>query len=187
MSQTDRQDFYPALVVMGVSGAGKSTVAAAAAQRADAVFLDADDFHPASNVEKMAAGTPLTDEDRWPWLRAVGEEIARRTAAGEHVVVACSALKRSYRDVLRESGSGGVCFALLDGSAELIGERVGARAGHFMPATLLGSQLVALERLQPDEPGFAVDIAQPPGQVADTVVACWRDVAELAARRSREN
>ena len=185
MSQASEQVF-PALVVMGVSGAGKSTVAAAVAQRADAVFLDADDFHPASNVEKMAAGAPLADSDRWPWLQAVGDEIARRTGAGERVVVACSALKRAYRDVLR-ARSGGVCFALLDGSAELIAERVGTRAGHFMPATLLGSQLVALERLQPDEPGFSVDIAQPPGQVADTVVACWRDIAELADRRSRDS
>ncbi len=185
MSQASEQEF-PALIVMGVSGAGKSTVAAAVAQRADAVFLDADDFHPASNVAKMAAGTPLADADRWPWLEAVGDEIARRTDAGERVVVACSALKRAYRDVLRDR-SGSVCFALLDGSADLIGERVGARAGHFMPATLLGSQLVALERLQPDEAGFAVDIAQPPGQVADTVVACWRDIAELADRRSRES
>jgi gluconokinase len=177
---------YPALVVMGVSGAGKSTVAAAVAARADAVFLDADDFHPASNTAKMTSGTPLTDEDRRPWLAAVGDEIARRTAGGGRVVVACSALKRAYSDVLRERG-GDVCFALLDGSPELLAERIGARANHFMPATLLGSQLVALERLQPDEPGFDVDIAQPPGRIADTVVACWRDVAELAARRSRES
>jgi carbohydrate kinase (thermoresistant glucokinase family) len=176
---------YPALVVMGVSGAGKSTIAAAVAAQADALFLDADDFHPASNTAKMAAGTPLTDDDRWPWLRAVGDEIARRTAAGERVVMACSALKRSYRDVLRERG-GDVCFALLDGSPELLAERIGARAGHFMPATLLGSQLVALQRLQPDEPGFTVAVDQTPEQISREVVSCWRDVAELGARRSRE-
>ena len=174
-----------ALVVMGVSGSGKSTVAAAVAARTDARFLDADDFHPASNVAKMVAGTPLTDEDRRPWLVAVGDEIARRTAAGETVVTACSALKRRYRDVLRERG-GAVCFALLDGSPELLAERTGARAGHFMPATLLGSQMVALERLQPDEPGFSVDVAQTPDQIADTIVACWRAVDEPAARRARE-
>jgi gluconokinase len=179
------QEHFPALVVMGVSGSGKSIVAAAVAARAGATFLDADDFHPASSVAKMAAGTPLTDEDRGPWLVAVGDEIARRTAAGETVVVACSALKRRYRDVLRDRG-GDVCFALLDGSPDLLAERIGARAGHFMPATLLGSQLVALELLQPDEPGFAVDVAQSPDQVAGTVVSCWRDVAELAARRARE-
>lgn len=176
---------YSALVVMGVSGAGKSTVAAAVAQRADAVFLDADDFHPEANTAKMAAGVPLTDADRRPWLEAVGDEIARRTAAGERVVVACSALKRAYRDALRERDDT-VCFALLDGSPDLLAERLGARAGHFMPATLLGSQLVALERLQPDEPGFAVDVAPPPDQVADTVVACWRDIAALGGRRARE-
>ena len=176
---------FSALVVTGVSGAGKSTVAAAVAARAGAVFLDADDFHPPANTAKMAAGIPLTDDDRWPWLAAVGDEIARRTAAGERLVVACSALKRAYRDVLRERDDD-VCFALLDGSPDLLAERIGARADHFMPSTLLGSQLVALERLQPDEPGFAVDVAPPPGQVADSVVACWRDLAELADRRSRE-
>ena len=180
------EDKLTALVVMGVSGSGKSTVAAATAARTGAIFLDADDFHPPSNVAKMASGTPLTDEDRGPWLIAVGDEIARRTAAGETVVVACSALKRRYRDVLRYRG-GDVCFALLDGSPELLAERVGARAGHFMPATLLGSQLVALERLQPDEPGFSVDIAQSPDRIADTVVGCWRDVAELAGRRARDS
>jgi gluconokinase len=174
-----------ALVVMGVSGSGKSTVAAAVAARAGGIFLDADDFHPSSNVAKMSAGTPLTDEDRRPWLIAVGDEIGRRTAAGQTVVIACSALKRSYRDLLRDRG-GEMCFALLDGSPELLAERIGARSSHFMPATLLGSQLVALERLQPDEPGFVVDVARPPDQIADTVVACWRDVAELAARRSRD-
>ncbi|SFS14387.1 gluconokinase [Microbacterium sp. cf046] len=176
---------FSALVVMGVSGSGKTTVAAAVAERVGALFLDADDFHPASNTAKMAAGTPLTDADRAPWLAAVGDELARRTASGAQVVLACSALKRAYRDVLRERG-GDVCFALLDGSPELLADRIGARAGHFMPATLLGSQLVALERLQPDETGFSVDVAQTPDRIADTVVACWRDVAELAARRSRE-
>lgn len=180
-----KQPDLPALVVMGVSGSGKSTIAAAVAERAGALFLDADDFHPASNTAKMAAGTPLTDDDRWPWLSAVGDEIARRVDAGERVVMACSALKRTYRDLLRERG-GDVCFAFLDGSPELLAERIGARAGHFMPATLLGSQLVALERLQSDEAGFAVDVAQPPDQIADAVVACWRDAAELAGRRSRE-
>lgn len=175
----------PALVVMGVSGSGKSTVAAAVAARVGGIFLDADDLHPASNIDKMAAGAPLTDEDRHPWLSAVGDEMGRRTAAGETVVMACSALRRAYRDILRERG-GPMCFALLDGSPELLAERIGARAGHFMPATLLGSQLIALERLQPDEPGFAVDVARSPQQITETVVACWREVAELAAHRSRE-
>ena len=174
-----------ALVVMGVSGSGKTTIAAAVAARADATFLDADDFHPASNTAKMAAGTPLTDEDRWPWLTVVGDEIARRTARGERVVMACSALKRRYRDVLRRHAPT-LIFAQLDGSPALLAERIGARADHFMPATLLGTQLAALEPLGPEEPGFVVGIAQPPDQVADTVVACWQDVAALAGRRARE-
>lgn len=173
-----------ALVVMGVSGAGKSTIAAAVAARVDGIFLDADDFHPASNVAKMTAGIPLDDDDRAPWLAAVGDEIARRTAAGETVVVACSSLKRAYRDALRARADG-TCFALLDGSPELLATRLGARADHFMPATLLNSQLVALERLQPDETGFAVDISQTPDAITAEVVACWRDVAEAAARHPR--
>ena len=174
-----------ALVVMGVSGSGKSTVAAAVAARTNAIFLDADDFHPAANTTKMAAGTPLTDEDRWPWLAAVGEEVARRLRSGMDVVLACSALKRRYRDALRGHVPD-LTFAQLDGSPELLEARIGARANHFMPATLLGSQLVALERLQPDERGFVVDVAQDPDRVADTVISCWQDVAELAQRRSRE-
>lgn len=175
----------PALVVMGVSGSGKSTIAAAVAARTGALFLDADDFHPPANTAKMAAGTPLTDDDRWPWLAAVGDEIARRAASGTTVVMACSALKRSYRRVIQERG-GDVCFAHLDGSRELLAERIGGRAGHFMPATLLGSQLVALERLQPDEPGFVVDVGRTPDDIADAVVSCWRDVAQVAARGARE-
>lgn len=173
----------PALVVMGVSGAGKSTIAAAVAARVDGIFLDADDLHPASNVAKMSAGTPLTDEDRAPWLALVADEIARRRASGRPVVVACSALRRSYRDALRARG-GSLSFALLDGSPQLLAARIGGRADHFMPATLLGSQLVALERLQPDEPGFSVDVASSPERIADQVVACWRDVAEAAGRSS---
>ena len=174
-----------ALVVMGVSGSGKSTVAAAVAARTNAIFLDADDFHPAANTTKMSSGTPLTDEDRWPWLAAVGEEVARRLRSGMDVVLACSALKRRYRDALRRHVAD-LTFAQLDGSPELLEARIGARTNHFMPATLLGSQLVALERLQPDERGFVVDVAQGSDRVADTVISCWQDVAELAQRRSRE-
>lgn len=184
MEEAERGDFS-ALVVMGVSGSGKSTVAAAVAGRADAIFLDADDFHPAANTAKMAAGIPLTDEDRWPWLALVGDEIARRVRQGQNVVMACSALKRSYRDALRER-AGDLVFAQLDGSEELLAERIGARTAHFMPATLLGSQLATLERLQADEPGFVVDAAQTPDEIADAVIACWRDVADLAGPRSSE-
>src|SRR4051795_5026828 len=145
------------LVVMGVSGSGKSTIAARVAERAAATFIDADDLHPASNVEKMAAGIPLTDEDRMPWLRVVGDTIAAHH--DERIVVACSGLKRSYRDAIRER-AGSVLFAELDGTRALLAERMGGRGHHFMPLALLDSQLATLEPLQPDENGLRVDIAQ---------------------------
>src|SRR6478735_5919188 len=124
------------LVVMGVSGSGKSTVGAAIARRVGALFLDADDFHPASNIEKMSSGMPLTDEDRHPWLIAVGDEIARHAGEGREVVMACSALKRSYRDLLRGRVDS-LFFAQLDGSPELLASRLGHRSDHFMPSSLL--------------------------------------------------
>jgi gluconokinase len=160
------------LVVMGVSGSGKSTVGAAVAARIAARFLDADDFHPASNVAKMAAGMPLTDEDRHPWLVVVGDEIARRAADGGEVVVACSALKRSYRDLLR-AHAGDLFFAHLHGSPELLAQRIGVRTDHFMPSSLLQSQLATLESLQPDEPGVTVDVAASPAAVVDSILAAW--------------
>ena len=160
------------LVVMGVSGSGKSTIGAAIARRVDALFLDADDFHPASNIEKMASGMPLTDEDRHPWLIAVGDEIARRTAQGHEVVMACSALKRSYRDLLRGRAED-LFFAQLDGSPELLASRIGHRTDHFMPSALLDSQLATLEPLAADECGIVVDIGDPPETVVDAVVAGW--------------
>jgi len=160
------------LIVMGVSGSGKSTVAAAVAAKADAVFLDADDFHPAANVAKMESGTPLTDADRVPWLTAVGDEVAARAARGEHVVMACSALRRSYRDLLRERAAD-LFFVHLDGTHELLAARIGARTDHFMPSTLLDSQLATLERLAPDEAGAVVDIAGTPDEIADAVIAAW--------------
>ncbi len=160
------------LVVMGVSAAGKSTVAAAVAERVGGVFLDADDFHPATNQAKMAAGIPLPDEDRLPWLIQLGEEIARRTARGEQVVMACSALRRSYRDLLRE-GADDLFFAHLDGSRELLAERIGARRDHFMPSSLLDSQITTLEPLQSDEDGVVVDISGAPDAIVDTVLGAW--------------
>ncbi|TDN91725.1 gluconokinase [Microbacterium sp. BK668] len=158
------------LVVMGVSGSGKSTVAALVAERAGATFIDADDLHPRSNVDKMAAGIPLTDEDRMPWLREVGDVIARH--AGERVVVACSALKRAYRDAIRER-AGRVLFAQLDGARDLLAERMGGRGHHFMPLTLLDSQLATLEPLEDDEHGLRVDIARSPDAIADAILARW--------------
>jgi gluconokinase len=143
----------PLLVVMGVSGSGKSTVGSALAAELRVPFVDADDLHPLANVEKMASGIPLTDDDRWPWLRLVGERLAGAGATG--MVVACSALKRSYRDAIRAEAPG-VRFVFLDASRALLEARVANRPTHFMPASLLDSQLAALEPLASDEPGITV-------------------------------
>lgn len=153
----------PLLVVMGVSGSGKSTIGALLAERLGVPFLDADDLHPITNVDKMSAGVPLTDDDRWPWLARVGEAVAAASATG--IVVACSALKRTYRDAIRAQAPEAQ-FVYLDGSRELLASRLGDREGHFMPATLLDSQLEALEPLAADESGATVGIADdPPGIV----------------------
>lgn len=149
-----------AIVVMGVSGSGKSTVAAALAAALGGVYLDADDLHPASNVSKMASGIPLTDEDRMPWLRVVGDALADADLRGVETVVACSALRRRYRDALRESAPD-LFIVHLAGGAELLAERLAGRADHFMPPSLLASQLSTLEPLGQDEDGMAVDIALP--------------------------
>ena len=159
----------PLLVVMGVSGAGKSVIGSLLAERLGVQFADADDMHPASNVRAMAAGRPLTDDDRWPWLDAVGDALARASTSG--LVMACSALKRSYRDAIRAKAPD-ARFVHLDGTPELLRARIGARTGHFMPAALLDSQLAALEPLAPDEPGMTVSIDQTPIEV----------VAQIAGR-----
>jgi len=149
------------VVVMGVSGSGKTTVGSALAARLGWPFLDADDLHPASNVAKMASGQPLTDADRAPWLDAVAARIAAWTAEGRSGIVACSALRRSYRDRLA-SASGDVRFIHLDLPPEVAGTRLRSRTGHFMPASLLESQYAALETLD-DERRRAVSLdATPP-------------------------
>ena len=161
----------PPLVVMGVSGCGKSTVGALLAERLGMPFLDGDDFHPAANKEKMAAGVPLTDDDRAPWLARIGQLLAGDVDGGTTVppVVACSALKRSYRDLLRSSAPE-VVFIHLSGSAATIAARMDARAHEFMPRTLLESQLATLEGLGPDEAHALVDISLEPGALVETVV-----------------
>lgn len=146
----------PVLVVMGVSGSGKSTVGAAIAQRLRVPFADADDFHPPANVAKMTAGHPLDDQDRHPWLEAIGAWLAGHADGG---VMSCSALKRSYRDLLRQHVSE-VEFLHLHGSHEVIARRQSSRPGHFMPASLLASQFATLEPLAPDERGLVIDIDQ---------------------------
>ena len=157
------------IVVMGVSGCGKSTVAAELVSRTGWAFAEGDDFHPAANVAKMHAGTPLTDDDRWPWLLAVAAWIGEREAAGDNAVVTCSALKRSYRDLLRD-GHPSVWFAHISVPVQVIGQRLEHRTGHYMPPSLLGSQLATLEPLQPDEPGVVVEASSSPGDVADAIL-----------------
>ncbi|MEU6645448.1 gluconokinase [Saccharomonospora sp. NPDC046836] len=158
------------LVVMGVSGAGKTTVAQLLAERLGWRMAEADEFHPQANIDKMSAGVPLTDADRAPWLRTIRDWISERAAAGENTVVTCSALKRSYRDILREA-SARVRFVFLSGSAEVVGTRLADRTGHFMPPSLLDSQFGDLEPLASDEDGITVDVAGTPGRIADSVIA----------------
>ena len=161
----------PPLVVMGVSGSGKSTVGALLAQRLGVAFLDGDDFHPAANKEKMAAGIPLTDADREPWLRIIGGLLAGNHDDGSAFppVVACSALKRSYRDLLR-SAAPDVVFVHLTGSAATIGIRMASRAHEFMPRTLLESQLATLEEPGADEAHVVGDIALDPAAIVEEVL-----------------
>ncbi|WP_166878360.1 MULTISPECIES: gluconokinase [unclassified Salinibacterium] len=158
---------------MGVSGAGKSTIGALLAHELDVPFLDADSLHPIGNVEKMAAGTPLTDEDRWPWLAKVGNELARADKAGTGLVMACSALKRSYRDAILAEAPETV-FVHLSGTREVLAARTQGRSGHFMPTSLLDSQLATLEELQPDEPGIVVDITPPVAEIIAAAGAAIR-------------
>ncbi|MGW4500747.1 gluconokinase [Micromonospora sp. NPDC004336] len=157
------------VVVMGVSGAGKTTVALGVAARTGLTFAEADEFHPPANVARMRAGVPLDDAARLPWLRDLAGWMAARAADGVSTVLACSALKRSYRDVLRE-GPPNVEFVLLDGPAEVIRERMARRAGHYMPASLLESQLATLERPHPDESVLVLDVSLTPGELVTAAV-----------------
>jgi gluconokinase len=154
---------------MGVSGSGKTTVATKLAGRLHATFEDGDRFHPKSNVEKMSAGHPLTDEDRWPWLNAIADEIERVCAARGHVVIACSALKRIYRDVLLR-GRDDVRIVFLNGTQELIARRLSLRKDHFMPAGLLDSQFRTLEPPGRDENAIDVSIDAPVDVIVDDIV-----------------
>lgn len=161
---------FAAVVVMGVSGAGKTTIAEALAARLGFSLRDADEFHPQSNIDKMSAGTPLTDEDRWPWLRAIAKAIDEAGASGRPMVVTCSALKRAYRDILLH-GRNDVIFAYLRGSRALIASRLAARKGHFMPPALLDSQFTTLEEPSADEPAITLDIARPVAVIVDDLLS----------------
>ena len=166
----------PLLVVMGVSGSGKSTVGAALAQRLGIPFADADDFHPPANIAKMTAGEPLDDADRRPWLEAIGDWLADHATDGG--VVSCSALKVAYRDQLRTHAPR-ARFVHLAGSREVIARRQASRPGHFMPASLLDSQFATLEPLAPHEDGVVIDVEQS----VDAIVQEYVDRADAAPSR----
>ena len=157
----------PVLVIMGVSGSGKSTVAGLLAGRLGWDLEEGDDLHPQENVEKMAAGRPLTDDDRAPWLDAVSSWIVEHTEAGVPGIITCSALKRRYRDVLRHSN---VVFVHLTGSKDLIGQRLATRLDHYMPSSLLDSQIETLEPPGAEERAITIDAGHPPAEEADEIV-----------------
>ena len=164
-----------AIIVMGVSGSGKSTIGALLAEALGWPFADADGFHPAENVAKMAAGTPLTDADRWPWLDAIAAHIGVARGTGQPVVVACSALRRAYRERLR-AGHGDLIFLHLAGAPAVIAERQAARQGHFMPPSLMASQFATLEDPAAEADAVIVSVSASPHEVVATALE------QLAAR-----
>jgi len=164
-----------AIIVMGVSGSGKSTIGALLAEALGWPFADADGFHPAANVAKMAAGTPLTDADRWPWLDAIAAHIGAARETGQPVVVACSALRRAYRERLR-AGHGDLIFLHLSGAPAVIAERQAARQGHFMPPSLMASQFATLEDPAAEADAVTVSVSASLHEVVATALE------QLAAR-----
>ena len=154
-------------VVMGVSGCGKSSVGAAVADKLGIGYFDGDDLHPPENIEKMSRGIPLTDADRSPWLVRVGQRLA---AFEGPVVIGCSALKRTYRDIIRDNAGESVCFLHLEGSRETLVKRMAKRSGHFMPVSLLDSQLATLEPPGLDETAITADIDQPFDQLVEALM-----------------
>src|ERR1700685_477889 len=158
------------LIVAGVSGSGKTTVGAMLAARLGWRFADADEFHPAANIEKMRAGVPLTDDERWPWLQAIGAWMDERVARDESAVVTCSALKRSYRDMLLR-GRPQARMVFLAADRQVLARRLAARHGHFFPQQLLGTQLADLELPQPDEHVVTIVPADDPADTVTTIIA----------------
>lgn len=161
------------VIVMGVSGSGKSSVGAGIADALGLPFLEGDSLHPASNVAKMAAGTPLTDDDRWPWLDQIGATLA---AAEDGIVVSCSALKKVYRDRLRKAAAGPLAFVFLDGSEAVLHEHMANRTGHFMPVTMLGSQLATLEAPVDEPRVLRQDVAEPLNVIVQASVAWLKEL-----------
>lgn len=179
LSTDNNKNELPLIVVMGVAGSGKSTIASGLAEKLGVDFIEGDALHPQANVNKMAGGLPLTDEDRWPWLEAIGARIDAERAAGMGVVVSCSALKHVYRDCLRKKVQGRVRFILLDGPRDLISKRIQGRKGHFMPQSLLDSQLATLEPPGDDEHVLACDLALEPQAIVQRAAA-WLGGPETA-------
>jgi carbohydrate kinase (thermoresistant glucokinase family) len=167
------------LVIMGVSGSGKTTLAEALVERLRWPLQEGDALHPPENVTKMAGGTPLTDTDRWPWLDRIAAWIDARLAAGESGIVTCSALKRAYRDRII-GARGGVRLVFLFGERELIASRLGARRGHFMPPSLLASQLATLEPPGPEERPITLHAGPPPATLAEQVLAALGEEEQMA-------
>jgi gluconokinase len=157
-------------VIMGVAGSGKTTIGVALARALSCPFVEGDDLHPRENVQRMAQGTPLTDEDRRPWLLAIAARLREAKLAGTGMVVACSALKRSYRDLLRSDGAADTRFVHLSGDRAIIAERLAARRGHFMPASLLDSQFATLEAPDPDERAWVCDVRESPEAILADLV-----------------
>jgi gluconokinase len=173
-----------AFVVMGVSGCGKSSVGIEIARHLGLEFIEGDTLHPEANIAKMSQGTPLTDEDRFPWLDRIGDGIAHALGSGRGVVVTCSALKRVYRDRLRAAAEGRLHFVYLKGDRELLGARMAARQGHFMPASLLDSQFATLEDPSTETNVITIDIK---GSTADVIAAALEEIRNISrVRRVRE-
>ncbi len=165
------------IIVMGVSGSGKTTVGQALAEELAVEMIEGDDYHPPENVAKMAAGEPLTDEDRGPWLQTLAELLTDRHARRRGTVLACSALRRAYRDVLRSAVPADETFIIqLEADTETLRARMKSRRGHYMPPALLESQLATLEPLHPDEPGVTLDATRPPENLVSEAVAAVRSM-----------
>src|SRR4051794_15612742 len=173
------------IVVMGVAGSGKTTIARLLAAELGRPFAEADEFHPAANIAKMTAGEPLTDEDRWPWLTAIRDWLTAQTRAGRGAVVTCSALKVAYRDLLREA-EGRVRFVHLAAHAPVLEDRMQHRSGHFMPPSLLSSQLETLEPLTDAEDGVTVAVEAPPDVVAERALVALGLAPEPRSASTRD-
>ncbi len=184
--QTEPADHPPtrSVVVMGVSASGKSSVGLALSQRLGFDFVDGDDLHPASNRAKMTGGTPLTDEDRWPWLDRIGAMLADRAAHPAGVVTACSSLRRIYRDRIRTAAGQGLVFVFLDLTKEEAARRIASRRGHFMPSSLLDSQFQTLERPHGEDDVVSISSLQGVAEVADEATQAIRERDGIADGRS---